>query len=433
MDKNIALKISNLSKSYNLNIKDSKSIFEQLKGVFKLNKDFNIKTIYALKDINITINKGESIGIIGKNGAGKSTLLKLIAEVIEPTEGTIEINGSVASVLEIGMGFHPELTGIENIFLNGLLLGLNKKEIKKKNKEIYEFAGIGEFINTPVKYYSSGMYLRLAFALVAHLDADILLFDETFNTGDFEFQLKCYEKIKKLLHQKKTIIFVSHNLNDILRLCKRIIYLENGKVKEDSFETCVDKYVQDTFINSSLFSFKKDDDSIKLPYNNNKLLKFDSSNELNNNYIMVKSIQINAINKSPIEEIFTNDEIELSIVYFYKQEKGCVLDIGFSFSHMNTVLLYLNSLNSLKSLSNIRSSGYYKSTVKIPSNFFNSSTLLISVQISLNYSKIIFAYNNALTLTIKNPSQNQNLNTLPLYIGPIYPRWEWESNQLKNV
>jgi len=187
---------------------------------------------WALKDINFEVAQGEVIGIIGANGAGKSTLLKILTGITPPTEGEIIMRGKVASLLEVGTGFHPELTGRENIFLNGAILGMTKKEIARKFDEIVTFSGIEKFLDTPVKYYSSGMYVRLAFSVAAHMEPDILLVDEVLAVGDAEFQKKCLGKMEEVTQGKgRTILFVSHNMAAIERLCRKTILLENSKVR----------------------------------------------------------------------------------------------------------------------------------------------------------------------------------------------------------
>ncbi len=188
---------------------------------------------WALQGINAEIKVGEVVGIIGRNGAGKSTFLKIISRITEPTNGRIHIRGRVASLLEVGTGFHPELTGRENIFLNGAVLGMSRAEIKLKFDEIVAFSGVEKFIDTPVKRYSSGMYVRLAFAVAAHLEPEILVVDEVLAVGDAEFQKKCLDKMDSVGHSGRTILFVSHNMQAVTRLCSRCILLENGKVRLD--------------------------------------------------------------------------------------------------------------------------------------------------------------------------------------------------------
>jgi len=202
--------------------------------------------IWALKDINFDVKQGEVLGIIGKNGAGKSTLLKILSKVTLPTSGQIRVQGRVASLLEVGTGFHPELTGRENIFLNGAILGMTKSEIKSKFDEIVDFSGISKYIDTPVKRYSSGMYVRLAFAVAAHLEPEILIIDEVLAVGDVDFQQKCLGKMKDVSRsQGRTVLFVSHNLTAISSLCDNVILLEQGmKIMESNAQSVIDFYLQ---------------------------------------------------------------------------------------------------------------------------------------------------------------------------------------------
>ena len=190
-----------------------------------------VEAFWALKDINVEIKQGERIGIIGGNGAGKSTLLKILSRITEPTKGRVVINGRVASLLEVGTGFHPELTGRDNIFLNGAILGMGQKEIRRKFDEIVDFSEVGKFLDTPVKRYSSGMYVRLAFAVAAHLEPEILVIDEVLAVGDAKFQKKCLGKIEDMSGKEgRTVIFVSHNMAAIQSVCQKSILLKNGQV-----------------------------------------------------------------------------------------------------------------------------------------------------------------------------------------------------------
>jgi len=200
---------------------------------------------WALKDINLAIKKGEVIGIIGHNGAGKSTLLKILSQITPPTTGEIKIKGTVGSLLEVGTGFHPELTGRENILLNGAILGMTRKEIAKKFNAIVEFSGVEKFLDTPVKYYSSGMYVRLAFSVAAHLEPDILFIDEVLAVGDAEFQKKCLGKMEDVTkNEGRTILFVSHNMDAVLNLCQRCVLLEKGKIKNlGNTKKIIDQYL----------------------------------------------------------------------------------------------------------------------------------------------------------------------------------------------
>jgi len=190
-------------------------------------------TIWALKDVSFEVRPGEIVGMVGRNGAGKSTLLKILSRITEPTEGRLEIRGRVASLLEIGTGFHPELTGGENILLSGAILGMRRSEIRRKFDEIVDFSGVGHFVDTPVKRYSSGMYVRLAFAVAAHLEAEVLLVDEVLAVGDIAFQKKCLGEIGDMGRRGRTVLFVSHNLSAVSNLCTRAMWFHDGRLRDE--------------------------------------------------------------------------------------------------------------------------------------------------------------------------------------------------------
>lgn len=246
---NKIIKVENLSKRYRIGVRDDihdsliasmlswiKSPISNLRRIQKLSKFNNDDAqdiIWAIKDISFEVNSGEILGIIGKNGAGKSTLLKILSRIVEPTSGQATVNGRVASLLEIGTGFHKELSGRENIFLNGTILGMTKAEIKKNFNDIVEFSEVGKFIDTPVKRYSSGMYVRLAFAVAAHLNPEVLIIDEVLAVGDAAFQKKCLGKMSETAKAGRTVLFVSHNMHTIQSLCTRTILLEGGNIIED--------------------------------------------------------------------------------------------------------------------------------------------------------------------------------------------------------
>jgi homopolymeric O-antigen transport system ATP-binding protein len=225
----IDLKLENVSKKYLIRHEtDAKRSFTRKLFSFRKRENF-----WALKDISFKVHRGEALGIIGHNGAGKSTILKLLSRITTPTTGEIMINGRLAALIEVGSGFHPELTGRENIYLNGSILGMLRREITKKLDSIVEFAELRQFIDTPVKRYSSGMYVRLGFSIAAHLDPDILLLDEVLAVGDGAFQEKCIQRITELKKKGTTIVFISHDLSAIQKLCERVILLKNGHIEAD--------------------------------------------------------------------------------------------------------------------------------------------------------------------------------------------------------
>ncbi len=257
----LIIDVQNVSKEYRLGTIGSTTLKEDLqRKIAKLfgKEDPTIRigeTTYnngshflALNDVSFSVREGETIGIIGHNGAGKSTLLKLITRVTSPTEGCICLNGRVASLLEVGTGFHPELTGRENIYINGAILGMKKKEIDKRVDEIIAFSECEQFIDTPVKRYSSGMYVKLAFSVAAHLNSEILIMDEVLAVGDVSFQNKCIQKMIEVSESGKTILYVSHNMSTIRALCKRCIVLSHGSLMYDgNVEDAISTYIQSTF------------------------------------------------------------------------------------------------------------------------------------------------------------------------------------------
>jgi len=203
------------------------------------------ETLWALQDISFEVNPGEVVGIVGRNGAGKSTLLKVLSRVVKPTAGEVDIYGRVGSLLEIGTGFHPDLTGRENIYLNGAIIGMRREEMRLKFDDIVAFAEVERFLETPVKYYSSGMYMRLAFAVAAHFEPEVLILDEVLAVGDVAFQKKCLEKMKQVSREGRTIFFVSHDLLSVRQFCTRALLFESGQLLDDGPVTEVtDRYLQ---------------------------------------------------------------------------------------------------------------------------------------------------------------------------------------------
>ncbi|MBW8521816.1 ABC transporter ATP-binding protein [Chryseobacterium chendengshani] len=292
----LALKAENISKQYRLGqvgtgtlTHDLNRFWHQIRGkenpYLKIGEanDRSAKGssdyVWSLRDIDFEIEQGDAVGVIGRNGAGKSTLLKILSKVTKPTTGKIYTNGRIASLLEVGTGFHPEMTGRENVYLNGAILGMTKKEIKRKFDEIVDFSGVERYIDTPVKRYSSGMYVRLAFAVAAHLESEILIVDEVLAVGDAEFQKKCLGKMGDVTKgEGRTILFVSHNMAAISALCKKGILLENGKMKDSgAIDTVLNTYMNVEKNNETHVFF--DNNSLR---SGSKNIVFESVEILNN-------------------------------------------------------------------------------------------------------------------------------------------------------
>lgn len=279
-----AIKVENISKAYQLGSfgtgtisRDIERFVARVRGKedpFLKIGELNDRTtrgesdiVWSLKDINFEIEQGDAVGIIGRNGAGKSTLLKILSRITSPTTGSIKVKGRIASLLEVGTGFHPELTGRENIFLNGAILGMRRSETRRKFDEILDFSGVERYIDTPVKRYSSGMYVRLAFAVAAHLESEILIVDEVLAVGDAEFQKKCLGKMGDVNKgDGRTVLFVSHNMTAVQKLCRSAIYLENGQVRSiGATDEIIDDYLQSSLERKAFYTITPPGDHGELP------------------------------------------------------------------------------------------------------------------------------------------------------------------------
>lgn len=273
------IRVENVSKMYRLGSVGTSTLTEDVRLLWqKLRRKNHLpeaeendrvsggssRFVWALKDVDFSVNHGEILGIVGRNGAGKSTLLKILSRTTAPTTGTIKMRGRVASLLEVGTGFHPDLTGRENIYLNGAILGMRKADIKAQFDSIVEFAGVQRYVDTPVKRYSSGMYVRLAFAVAAHLDPDILIIDEVLAVGDAEFQAKCLGKMKDVAEQGRTVLFVSHNMGAVSDLCTRAILMSKGSVQYDGpTEEVIRRYVQQNMTVNLTAASSLDDTTVR--------------------------------------------------------------------------------------------------------------------------------------------------------------------------
>tara|TARA_Y100000031_G_scaffold39055_1_gene43902 strand:- start:1072 stop:2280 length:1209 start_codon:yes stop_codon:yes gene_type:complete len=313
------------------------SNFRQLKKLTKFSDNGpGSDIIWALNDVSFDVKKGEVLGIIGGNGVGKSTLLKILGRITNPTSGSCSINGRVASLLEVGTGFHSELSGRENVYLNGTILGMNRKEIRSKFNEIVDFSGIEKFIDTPVKRYSSGMGVRLAFAVAAHLEPEILLIDEVLAIGDADFQKRCLKKMDKVARSGRTILFVSHQMNAITNLCDRVVWLDNGSIVDIlPAKEAVQKYLMSSYSNQAPhIEFKVNEDkpaqgiSMRLMNNDGESLNqflFEDDINVKFDYLIRKTIRDGHL----CCQLFNSDGSHLMVSYdFDHAESNCSLDVG---------------------------------------------------------------------------------------------------------
>jgi lipopolysaccharide transport system ATP-binding protein len=362
--------------------------------------------VWALKDINFEVKQGEVMGIIGRNGAGKSTLLKILSRTTSPTSGSVKIKGRVASLLEVGTGFHPELSGRDNIFLNGAILGMTKREIKSKLDEIIDFAGVERYIDTPVKRYSSGMYVRLAFGVAAHLEPEILIVDEVLAVGDAEFQKKALGKMKDVSTKEgRTVLFVSHNLTAIQTLCSFAILMENGKVdKIGESKSVIDSYLSNSFINSIDRSWNSD----VAPGNTHvKLISAKIIPQLNS---VTEIITVNTALLFQFEFILYANEMEISIaIEIYTLEGVHIFTSG------PTRAIKIKQ-------------GKYVTSCLIPAPFLNSGTYTTAIQIVKDNIEMIHRESDLLMFEINDTVRSSGYTGK--WPGLLRPSLEWKMDSV---
>ncbi|SFM99540.1 lipopolysaccharide transport system ATP-binding protein [Algoriella xinjiangensis] len=418
MSKNIVLDIENVSKQYRLGEvgtgtlqHDIKRWWASIQGkedpYLKIGET-NDRTakgdsdyVWALKDINFQVEQGQAVGIIGRNGAGKSTLLKLLSRVTKPTTGTMKYKGRIASLLEVGTGFHPEMTGRENIYLNGAILGMTRKEITRKFDEIVDFAGVERYIDTPVKRYSSGMYVRLAFAVAAHLESEILIVDEVLAVGDADFQKKCLGKMGDVTkNEGRTILFVSHNLAAVNTLCSKGIVLENGKMKYNgNISGAMDSYLISG--QSSGNQYISNTRNLE-----NEILSIEILNErgeLTSNFYFSEDIYVN------IQFKLDNDLLDKS-------------EIGLRVSDQKERIVF----TSMKPISIFKEKdSIYNVKVKIPSGVLVPNNYKVAIATHIPMVKVLSSKEDLVNFTIEETGTEFHLYQGADY-GCVFVNCDWE-------
>lgn len=381
--KNLAVKLEGISKRYRIGMKEEMhdtlggavtswikspmKNFKRLRSLSKFNENGqDSDIIWAVRDISFEITEGEVLGIIGDNGAGKSTLLKILSRITDPTSGRIEMCGRVSSLLEVGTGFHEELTGRENVYLNGTILGMKKSEIDRKFEEIVDFSGIEKFIDTPIKRYSTGMKVRLAFSVAAHLEPEILIVDEVLAVGDVEFQKKCLTKMESVGKQGRTVIFVSHNMPTITRLCKRVILLDNGLVVDDGTpDEVVNSYLQVGFGKEAVRDWTI------------------SSERPGGEVAELYAVRVRKENGDMVEEFDIRESIYIEMEYEVLQS-GYMLRPEFYIAK-DGMDLFITLENDEEWKGRERPKGRYTSTVCIPGNLLTEGMIYVKVAIVSYY------------------------------------------------
>ncbi len=411
----LALKAENISKQYRLGqvgtgslSHDLNRFWHQIRGkedpYLKIG-DSNDRTqkgnsdyVWSLRDINFEIEQGDAVGIIGRNGAGKSTLLKLLSKVTKPTTGKILTNGRIASLLEVGTGFHPEMTGRENVFLNGAILGMTRKEITRKFDEIVDFSGVERYIDTPVKRYSSGMYVRLAFAVAANLESEILIVDEVLAVGDAEFQKKCLGKMGDVSKgEGRTVLFVSHNMTAVKELCSKGILLNQGLLNyQGDIANTIFEYQKSSQIQSSYLHSGSLDSA--LGNENIRILEF-SVKPLNNGFL----------------DIDSGMKVKLR---FYNFQENINLDTTFELrTYEESVVFHTGVLISTQ---NDSKKGEYTVEFEIPKNLLNAGNYYFKLIFGMDQKVALFIANEIVGFEVENVKIGSNMALLPGVIRPIF-------------
>jgi lipopolysaccharide transport system ATP-binding protein len=411
------IKVENLGKKYTISHEGRESytalrdvVSNNIKSLFRSKQQRLItgeeEEFWALKDINFEIKQGDAVGIIGRNGAGKSTLLKILSRITEPSTGRITLNGRVASLLEVGTGFHPELTGRENIYLNGAILGMSRAEIKHKFDEIVDFSGVEKFLDTPVKRYSSGMYVRLAFAVAAHLEPEILVVDEVLAVGDAEFQKKCLGKMNDVSQKEgRTVLFVSHNMGAISALCNNAILLNSGRIEKfGSTGNIISAYFSNA--NNSSYYFDSQDTIKKYA---------DETVELLSGYVQDENGEMRG--RFNIDEGLT-----ICMKYRIKQTLDVKVVPNFHFYNTQGECIFVCSAVDVQPVAE----GAYESYCEIPPNFLNDGVHFITMAMTTYDAtgyKVNFFYKDAISFEIldklhDNPLRYNYSGVMTGYIRP---------------
>lgn len=411
----IAISVENISKEYRLGTinhgtlaRDLQSWWARVLGKEDPNAPLHASAagtdnarFLALDDVSFQVQQGDVLGVIGNNGAGKSTLLKILSQVTAPTTGKVRLNGRIASLLEVGTGFHPELTGRENVYLNGAILGMRKVEIQAKFDEIVAFAEIEKFIDTPVKRYSSGMYVRLAFAVAAHLEPEILILDEVLAVGDAQFQKKCLGKMKETGSQGRTVIFVSHNLAAVKTLCNSAISLSKGRVvKAGPVGLVVDDYLGQGYRNTSECSWP---DDASAPGNDN---------------IRLHEIRVSAADESS-GPLTISTPLNLHVVYsLFLQEASFY--VGIHFKTIAGELIFVTTQQPR----NV-TKGRYSSICHVPGNLLNSGTYTLHLYLVRDGSNVLLELESALAFEIQDVPRPEGA-WMGDYPGAVRPKLDWK-------
>jgi len=428
---NVVISVENVTKAYRLGMigggtlkEDFARWWARMRGkpdpLRKIGEEHNARLIgqefWALQNVSFQVKDGEVLGIVGRNGAGKSTLLKILSQVTAPTSGEIKVKGRIASLLEVGTGFHPELTGRENIFLNGAILGMTKAEIRRKLEEIIDFSGIEEFIDTPVKRYSSGMYVRLAFAVAAHLEPEILVVDEVLAVGDASFQKKCLGKMGEAAKRGRTVLFVSHNMQAVMSLCNRAMLFEGGKLIDSGDpHSITEKYLKAGEGGSGMRLEQTWENAQKAP---------------GNDHIRMRRVGI--VPEKADKELGIDMETAFRLeIEYWNLVAGSHIIVNLAFYSLDDSPAFETFSYSDNNWGKVAMpEGLFRSVCKIPANLLNQGDYRIRIVFLDPNARTLFDLQDGAFLTIHNQSEPK-IHWFGRFIGHLHPQLHWSTEIIR--
>jgi lipopolysaccharide transport system ATP-binding protein len=422
----LAIEAANIGKSYELGVREGYKTLRdsvmrvlsapaRLAAALRSRDKKHTETFWALRDISFDVKSGEVVGLIGRNGAGKSTLLKILSRITEPSKGRITLRGRVASLLEVGTGFHPELTGRENVYLNGAILGMTRSDIRRRFDEIVAFAEVEKFLDTTVKHYSSGMYMRLAFSVAAHLEPEILLVDEVLAVGDASFQKKCLNKMESVGKHGRTVFFVSHSMPAVTRLCQRVILLDEGRLQQDGpAPQVVSSYLRSGLGTAAVREWP------------------DVSKAPGNEIVRLRAVRVRTASGQISESIDVREAVSLEMEYDVKVG-GRVLVPNLHFFNEDGTCIFIAQELTPAWRRKPRPQGSYRAVAHIPGNFFADGTIVVTAAIS-TIDPVIVHVNEAEAVAFQivdkadgDTASGDFVGRIP---GVVRPLLEWTTTEL---
>lgn len=414
------LSVRNISKTYQktdkLQVGLSGKLTEAMAGVFQKDESLHADSFWALQDISFDLHAGEVLGIVGQNGSGKSTLLRIISGITEPTTGEVFAAGKISSIIDVGTGFHPDLSGKDNIFLAASIMGYARADIQAQYDNIVAFSEIGDFLDMPVKHYSSGMFVRLAFSVIAHLTTEIIVIDEVLSVGDASFRVKSMQKLRQLAREGKTIVMVSHDMTAISQMCKRCIVLDHGHViHEGKTDEVISAYLEE---------------SLDLPKHNISKLEWPEGEQPGNELITLQSVALTHKNDGTPGEFYVDDDLELHLNFNKKQTGPVRLAMILNYQLTQQVFFIAPDRAEGGPAERMDAPGQYEFTCHFPANLFNKGLFTIDLFVTTPDDDLVFDAPGVFSFTVKardkHADAGDRFNYLSIFRGPLVPVFNWQ-------